>query len=193
MKKNIRISIILNIILVVIFLAYSYSWMVTEPSYGEIIDYNRDLIIASSGVDVDMYIYSGNDYVLYEEENIVVNNMAPNDAIRFKFIIKNSKSVATITDIVFANIYGDIEDLKPYLRIECTSPTTFVKDFENDLLTTSTFEGIEVTNYMKFYNDFKVEVNEEGIIYWTIKLDKTADNRIVDKSLTIDNIIFLNG
>ena len=69
MKKNIRISTLLNCILVVIFLAYSYSWMVTEPSYGEIVDYNRDLIIASSGVDVDMYIYSGSDYVLYEEEN----------------------------------------------------------------------------------------------------------------------------
>ena len=117
MKKNIMISTLLNCILVVIFLAYSYSWMVTEPSYGEIVDYNRDLIIASSGVDVDMYIYSGSDYVLYEEENIVVNNMAPNDAIRFKFVIKNAKSVATITDIVFANIYGDIEDLKPYLTV----------------------------------------------------------------------------
>ena len=91
MKKNIRISTLLNCILVVIFLAYSYSWMVTEPSYGEIVDYNRDLIIASSGVDVDMYIYSGSDYVLYEEENIVVNNMAPNDAIRFKFVIKNER------------------------------------------------------------------------------------------------------
>ena len=193
MKKNIRISTLLNCILVVIFLAYSYSWMVTEPSYGEIVDYNRDLIIASSGVDVDMYIYSGSDYVLYEEENIVVNNMAPNDAIRFKFVIKNAKYVATITDIVFANIYGDIEDLKPYLTVECTSPTTFVKDFEKDILTTSTFEGLEVTNYMKFYNDFKVEINEEGLIYWTIKLDKKADNRIVNKSLTIDNIIFLNG
>ena len=68
-----------------------------------------------------------------------------------------------------------------------------MKDFEKDILTTSTFEGLEVTNYMKFYNDFKVEINEEGVIYWTIKLDKKADNRIVNKSLTIDNIIFLNG
>ena len=68
-----------------------------------------------------------------------------------------------------------------------------MKDFEKDILTTSTFEGLEVTNYMKFYNYFKVEINEEGVIYWTIKLDKKADNRIVNKSLTIDNIIFLNG
>ena len=134
MKKNIRISTLLNCILVVIFLAYSYSWMVTEPSYGEIVDYNRDLIIASSGVDVDMYIYSGSDYVLYEEENIVVNNMAPNDAIRFKFVIKNAKSVATITDIVFANIYGDIEDLNvAYVAITRARDNVLVCSFASFL------------------------------------------------------------
>lgn len=193
MKKKITISTILNIILVIVLLSYTYSWMVTEPSYGEVVDYNRQLIVASSGVDVEVYIYEENDYVLYENENIVVTNMAPNDTIRFKFVMRNTKSMATLTDIVFANIYGDIEELAPYISFECSSPKSFVKDFANDLLTTSTYEGLEITNYMKFYEDFKVESNSENTIYWTIKLDKTADNSIVDKQIVIENIIFLNA
>ena len=195
MKKKIQISTVLNIVLLIVMLSYTYSWMVTEPSYGEVVNYERELIIASSGVEVEVYIYedSVNDYVLYETEDIVINNMAPNDTVRFKFIMKNTKNVATLTDIVFANIYGDIDDLSSYMTIECSNPDVFVRDFNNDLDTTSTFDGIEVTNYMKFYDDFKVESNTESVIYWTIKLDKTADNSIVDKSLTIDNIIFLNS
>lgn len=193
MKKKIRISTVLNIILVIVLLSYTYSWMVTEPSYGEVVDYERELIIASSGVDVFVYIYDGTDYVLYEEENIVVSNMAPNDTIRFKFVMRNSKSVATLTDIVFANIYGDIEELSPYLTFECSSPKVFVKNFNDDLVSTSTYDGLEITNYMKFYDDFKVESNSESVIYWTIKLDKKADNSIVDKQIVIENIIFLNS
>lgn len=195
MKKKLRLSTILNIVLVIVMLSYTYSWMVTEPSYGEVVNYERELIIASSGVDVEVYIYddSFNDYVLYEEEDIIINNMAPNDSVRFKFVMKNTKTVATLTDIVFANIEGDVEELSPYLSFECSNPDVFVRDFINDLSTTSTFDGIEVTNYMKFYDDFKVESNSESVIYWTIKLDKTASNDIVDKSLTIENIIFLNS
>lgn len=193
MKKKIRISTVLNIILVIVLLSYTYSWMVTEPSYGEVVDYERELIIASSGVDVFVYIYDGTDYVLYEEENIVVSNMAPNDTVRFKFVMRNSKSVATLTDIVFANIYGDIEELSPYLTFECSSPKLFVKNFNNDLISTSTYDGLEITNYMKFYDDFKVESNSENTIYWTIKLDKKADNSIVDRQIVIENIVFLNS
>ena len=195
MKKKLRINVILNIILVLVFLGYTYSWMVTEPSYGEVVSYERDLIIASSGVEVSVYIYEEkiNDYVLYENEDIVVNNMAPNESIRFKFVMKNTKSVATLTDIIFANIYGDIDALSSYMTFECSNPDMFVRNFTNDLLETSTFDGLEVTNYMKFYDDFKVESGSEVSIYWNIKLDKTASNDIVDKSITIDNIIFLNS
>lgn len=193
MKKKISLSLVLNILLVILLTSYTYSWMVTEPSYGELVDYERELIIASSGVLVDVYLYDGNDYVLYEEENIVVDNMAPNDSIRFKFVMKNNKSVATLTDIIFANVYGDLDVLSSYMSVECSSPITFSKSFDKDLLTTSTFDGIKVTNYMRFYDDFKVEAGTENTIYWTIKLDKSADNSIIDKQLVIDNIIFLNS
>lgn len=193
MKKKISLGLILNILIVILLTSYTYSWMVTEPSYGELVEYERDLIIASSGVLVDVYIYDGNDYILYEEEDIIIDNMAPNDSVRFKFVMKNNKSVATLTDIIFANITGDLDILSSYLTVECSSPTTFVKHFDSDLLTTSTFDGIEVTNYMRFYDDFKVETGSENTIYWTIKLDKSADNSIIDKQLIIDNIIFLNS
>lgn len=193
MKKKIRVSTILNIILVLAISTYTYSWMITEPSYGEIIDYERDLIVSSLGLDVDVYIYEDTDYVMYEEEDIVIKNMAPNDTIRFKFVIKNTNKVATSMDIVFANIDGDISELAPYLTIECSSPMMFTKNLYDDLEETSTYDGLEISNYMKFYNDFKVDVNSENVIYWTIKLDKMADNSIVDKTLTIENIIFLNS
>ena len=195
MLKRIRIGTILNIILLVLMASYTYSWMVTEPSYGEVINYERDLIIASSGVDVEVYLYDNdiNDYVLYEDEDIVINNMAPNDAIRFKFVMKNTKRVSTLTDIIFANIYGDIEFLTPFMTFECSSPDVFVRNFASDLKETSTYGGLEVSNYMKFYDDFKVESGGENIIYWSIKLDKTASHDIIDKTMTIDNIIFMNS
>lgn len=193
MKKKITINVILNIILAVILIRYAYSWMVTEPSYGEVIDYNRELIIASSGIDVKVYIYKDNDYVLYEENDIVVNNMAPNDSIRFKFVMTNTKEVATITDIVFADISGDLEDLKPYLSINCASPKIFSKTLSDNLLQTSTYDGLNITNYMKFYEDFRVEPNSTETIYWTINLDKTANNQVAEKTLTIDSIIFINA
>lgn len=193
MKKKITINVILNIILAVILIRYAYSWMVTEPSYGEVIDYNRELIIASSGIDVEVYIYKDNDYILYEENDIVVDNMAPNDSIRFKFVMTNTKQVATITDIVFANIYGDIDELKPYLSINCASPKNFSKSLNDNLLQTSTYDGLNITSYMKFYEDFRVEPNSTNTIYWTINLDKTANNDVAGKTLTIDNIMFINA
>ena len=191
--KKIGFGTVLNILLVILLTSYTYSWMVTEPSFGEIADYERDLIIASSALDVSVYIYEGSDYVLYEEEDIVIKNMAPNDTIRFKFVMKNNNSMAALTDIIFANIYGDLDTVSSYMTIECSNPKVFVKTFNTDLQTTSTFGGIDVTNYIKFYDDFKVESGSESTIYWTIKLDKKADNSIVSKQLVIDNIIFLNA
>lgn len=193
MKNKIRVNVLLNIILAITMVSVAYSWMVTEPSYGEVIEYERELIIASSGIDVEVYIYENNDYVLYEEGNIIINNMAPNDSIRFKFVMKNTNSVASLTDIIFANIYGDTELLQPYLSINCASPENFKKLLKDNLLTTSTYNGLEITNYMKFYDDFKVEANSSETIYWTIDLDKSADNSIANKQLTIENIIFLNA
>lgn len=193
MKRKITINVILNIILALVLLRYAYSWMVTEPSYGEVIEYDRELIIASSGIDVEVYVYQDNDYVLYEEEDILVNNMAPNDSIRFKFVMTNTKEVASITDIIFANIYGDIEEIKPYLTINCASPKVFSKSLNNNLLQTSTYDGLNITNYLKFYEDFRVEANSTSTIYWTINLDKTADNSVSEKEIAIDSIIFMNA
>lgn len=191
--KKLRLSNILNILLAITLCTFAYSWMVTEPSYGEVIDYNRDLIIASAGIDVEVYIYEENDYVLYKENDITINNLAPSDSIRFKFVMTNTKNVAALTDIVFANIYGDIDDLEPYLSINLASPETFTKLLKDNILTSSTIDGITVTNYLKFYNDFKVEANSSKTIYWTIELDKKADNSVANKNLTIENIIFLNA
>lgn len=193
MKKKIRLNVILNIILAVILISITYSWMVTEPSYGETLKYDRDLIVSSSGIDVEVYIYEGNDYVLYEEEDIIVDNMAPNDSVRFKFVMTNTKRVATLTDIIFANIYGDVDDLSPYLYINSASPTNFSKLLKDNLLKTSSYDGLDITNYMKFYEDFKVEAGSSKTIYWTINLDKTADNSVANKRLAIENIIFLNA
>lgn len=184
---------LLNIVLAVVLVGYTYSWMVTEPSYGEVIDYNRELIVASSGVDVDVYMYEDGDYQLYEGDDIIIDNLAPNDTIRFKFVMTNTNSVASLTDIIFANIFGDVDIVSPYISIDCASPVVFSKNLYDNLLTTSTFDGLEVTNYMKFYDDLTVPSNSTETIYWTLKLDKSASNDVASKSLRIENIVFLNG
>lgn len=193
MLRKLRINMLLNIVLTIVLIGYTYSWMVTEPSYGEVINYNRELIIASSGVAIEIYMYEDGDYRLYEEDDIILDNLAPNDTIRFKFVMTNTNSVASLTDIIFANIYGDMEIISPYLNIGCVSPVTFSKNLHDDLLTTATFDGLKVTNYIKFYDDLSVQSNSTETIYWTLSLDKIASNEVAGKSIKIDNIVFLNG
>lgn len=191
--KHYKLGIFLTFLFAILFITYSFSWMVTEPSRGEIIDYRRDLVVSSAGVTVDVYVYENNDYVLYEEENINVDNMAPNDSKRFKFVVKNSKQTDALVDIIFANIYGDVDILKPYLYFNCSSPAVFSRSLNNDLQTSSTIDGMDVVNYIKFYDDFTVPSHGEEVIYWDIKLDKTANNDVALKSLDIENIMFING
>lgn len=193
MLRKLKINMLLNIVLSITLIGYTYSWMVTEPSYGEIVNYNRELIVASSGVDVEIYMYSDGDYQLYEGDDIILDNLAPNDTIRFKFVMTNTNRTTSLTDIIFANIYGDVDVISPYISINCVSPGTFSKNLHDNLLTTATFDGLKVTNYIKFYDDLSVSSNSSETIYWTLSFDKSASNDVADKSLKIDNIVFLNG
>ena len=191
--KHLKLGTVLTIFITILLLTYTFSWMVTEPSRGEIVDYHRELIISSASVVVETYIYENNDYVLYDGEDIVVNNMAPNDTARFKFVVKNTNQTDALVDVIFANIFGDIDVLKPYLTFNCSSPAYFSKNLENDLETSQKFNGVEVVNYMRFYDDFKIPAHGEQIIYWDIKLDKQADNSVASKTLKIENIMFINA
>ena len=191
--KHYKLGAFLTFLFSILLISYTFSWMVTEPSGGEIIHYQRELIVSSAGVTVDVYVYENNDYVLFDGDTINVDNMAPNDSKRFKFVVHNSKQTDAVVDIIFANIYGDIDVLKPFISFNSSDPATFSRNLINDLQTSSTIDGMDVVNYIKFYDDFTVPSHGESTIYWDIKLDKTADNSVALKNLDIENIMFING
>jgi len=91
---------------VVLILTITYAWMVTDPSYGELVEYNRRFIITDSDIEVNLYVLKNNEYVKQEHFNplITLDLMEPGKVQRYRFDIKNNNSIKASTNIVFTQI-----------------------------------------------------------------------------------------
>lgn len=177
-----------NITIVILLVAASVAWMVTVASQGEIVEYDRDLIINT--LDIDVHIYQYNTTTLEWDEVITpvitINNMAPNDTKSFKIDLTNNGNTRASTSIVFANITGDVEALQNSLYFGSTAPTV------KEIKLADVIEENENNGYMfRFYDQFKIEPLETKSLYWYISMDKTASNEIADKTLSIEHINFI--
>src|SRR5574344_2332779 len=99
MKENTKTYF--NLIITILLIAASVAWMVTVASQGEIVSYNRDLIINTLDIDVDVYTYNTTTltYELYTGPTITISNMAPNDTRLFRFDITNNGNTNASTSI----------------------------------------------------------------------------------------------
>ncbi len=187
MFKN-KAHAIFNIVLLVIIIGYAtYAWMLTFPSRGEIVDYSRNLIITSSSLDVDVYVYRDGQYVLTNDDPITCDMMAPGMMQKYRFDLTNNNSVKSSTNIIFSNITGDIELLKEKLYIGETNPDLF----ENQLTEKLEYKESTDTYSYKFANELGVEPGETVSLYWYIYIDKYASNEISDTNFAINKIMFV--
>ncbi len=186
MKENVKSYF--NVIITILLIAASVAWMVTVASQGEIVSYNRDLIINTLDIDVDVYTYNTTTltYELYTGPTITISNMAPNDTRLFRFDITNNGNTNASTSIVFSNITGDIEALSAKMYIGSTSPTVKKLNLGESIEETNSGEKI-----LRFFSKVTILPSETKSIYWYITIDRTATNEVADKTLEIESINFI--
>lgn len=187
MNKKMKINIFLNICLFILIGFSTYSWMLTDPSIGENMEYSKQLIITSSTVSVKIYEYDNGVYNELTNSPFIVQGIAPGVVKQFRFDITNNNEIESSSNITFANITGDIEILKDKLYFGETSPKNFQNSLESNLI----YNEIENNYYYKFINGFKVPGGETISLYWYITMDKTVTNEVADKTISIEKIMFI--
>ena len=186
-KVKTIINIILNATLLVATAGIAYSWMITVPSTGEIIDYNRELIVTSSAVTVEIYAYIGGKYVKQNGSTLNLGLLAPGVNQKYRFDITNNMSGTSSTKIVFSNITGDIAALSDHLIFGCSSPRVFSFDLGTKVLQNQS----NGTYYFNFIDSISVEGNTKVSLYWYVSLLNTATNDIGEKGISIGQISFI--
>lgn len=189
MSKKIKLilNVILNVFMLAIITSMTYSWMLTQSSRGELVDYNRNLVITSSEVTVEAYAYKNGQYEVQTISPMYIGLMAPGVNQKYRFDITNTKSVVAVTKVIFSGITGDIDILKPYIIMGSTSPDSF------SFLLTDKIQYNAPANryYVNFINEFRVPANQTISLYCYLSLSETATNDIANKNITIDKIIFI--
>ena len=186
-KVKLVLNIILNVFMLAIITSMTYSWMLTQSSQGELVDYNRNLVITSSEITVEAYAYKNGQYEVQTTSPMYIGLMAPGVNQKYRFDITNTKSVVAVTKVIFSGITGDINILKPYIIMGSTSPESF------SFLLTDKIQYNATANryYVDFINEFRVPANQTISLYCYLSLPETATNDIANKSITIDKIIFI--
>jgi hypothetical protein len=182
-----RLNVILNIFIFVAILSITYSWMLTSPSRAELVDYNKNLVIVSSDVEVAVYAYRNAEYVEETTSPMLVELLAPGIDQKFRFDVTNNNDVQAITKIVFSNITGDIDTVKDYVVFGSTSPIIKLMVMGEGLM----YNEIEERHYVNFFEEFRVPANQTVSLYWYITIAEEATNEIGDTSFGIERIMFI--
>ena len=187
-KLNKKSNHIFNMVLLVfIITASTYAWMLTNPSTGELIDYERNLIINSSSVNVEFYTFKDNDYVLTTSDPITTDLLGPGMIQKYLFKITNNNSTPANVNIIFSDITGNIELLKEVFLIGESNPLIF----ENRLSSKFVQNPSTLKYSYMFHSDLEIGANSTLNLYWYIGIDKFASNEIKDTSVSINKIMFV--
>lgn len=190
MKKKKVLSFLLNITILVV--AVIYAWMLTDPSYGEMLEYSGKFVITDSNVLVHLFVLQGNSYTEQSQDRedpiIQIPMMQPDSMQKYRMDITNNHDVFSATKVVLADVSGDLEDLKDYIYIGCNNP----KIFKYKLADVLEYDEENGQYFIEFMDYYKVEANSTQSIYWNISVDPEAGNEIQNKTFSIGNIIFLN-
>ena len=167
--NNVRITnminLIINVVLFFIIVGIAYAWMVTDSSDGEIVRYNRKLIISSLDIDVKLYMYEDNEYKLITDPMVDLNNIAPGDVYQFRFDITNDNNSVNLSKIVFGEINGDIEELAPYIIIGSTSPNIYSFMMTDKMVKSTNNDGEEIS-IIRFNDNLRVPAKTTLSLYW---------------------------
>ena len=186
-KKNLNIFV--NVALFLLILAGSYSWMFTQRSAAEILDYERRLIISGSDIDVDFYALEGTDYVLQEESPIQLGLLQPGGSQLFRMDITNNDPLDTSVKSVFINILGDVEELGPYIIFGGSTPYSFSNELEEIVDYNENTER----HFIDFIDEIRIEASSMLSVYFYVQMSDEAENDVADKGISIENIIFIDA
>ena len=188
-EKTSIINKILNLGLLVMIISVSYAWMITEPSKGEIVDYNKRLVVPSNDLEIIPYTYNEEtmEYEISNTSPMKVGLTEPGKVQKYKFTITNNKDIEARTNIVFSNITGDIEKLKEVVFLGSTNQNFL---FEKSLSTLLEYNETSETYYIKFIENLKIPAKETVAFYWYTYIDQYASNEIRDTEISIEKIMF---
>lgn len=188
--KNIKMAIILNIFLLILIISAVSAWMLTESPKGELVDYNRKLIISDSDVDVKLFVLKDGEYIeqsqFKDEPLIPIKMMEPGAMQKYRFEITNNQTVPANVKLTFTKITGDIDLLKNVVTLAESSPDKFEFRMSNRLK----FNETGNYYYLDFIDNLKIPAQETLILNWNISINENATNEIQETSLAIDTIMF---
>ncbi len=188
MKKK-SINIFLNILLFLALCYTAYSWMITDPSRGEIIDYDRTLIITTANISVDFYVMVDNEYVLQTDPILDFGLVEPGIPQRYRFDITNNTAGTASVKILFSDITGDITELNNFMIFGGTNPYQYSFKLGDKII----YNNQTSENYFEFYNKLTIPSLETFSLYWYGLIDKSASNDLMNKGLHIAEIIFMQS
>lgn len=186
-----KISILLNILVIILLTVSAYAWMQTEPSLGENIEYNRNFYVTDSDIQVKLYALIDNKYVLQgqysDDELLNLDLMYPGKTQRYRFELTNINPTPARVKIVFTEITGNINLLKNYLKIGITNPI-----IDNFKLSDRLEHNEEDDRYFFDFAD-SVTIPAESTLnyYWNLEIDIDAPNSLQNTNLKINKIMFI--
>lgn len=184
-------NILLNVSIVLMFGVFA--WMVTNASSAENIDYTGQLIVTDNDVDVKLFLLQDNEYVeqlqSQSEPLIQIGALQPGSTQKYRFdVYNNVATTASITKIVFSEMYGDIDLLKSVIQITCTSPQLFTFKLDERVK----YDEVNEHYYFDFLNKLQIPPNDMVSIFFNISVDENATNEIQNTYLSINKIMFIN-
>lgn len=188
---NKKISIILSILLIIVLTTIAYGWMQTQPSTGELVEYNRRFYITDSDIQVKLYALVNGTYVQQGQFStdplIELEEMYPGKIQRYRFELSNANSVPSRVKIVFTELTGDISVIKPYLRVNLTNP-----DVDSFLLDSRLEQSSNNDRYyFGFAESVTIPANSSINYYWNFEIDIDAPNALQGKSFEVNRIMFI--
>jgi len=186
-KKN--ISIALNILLFIALCYTAYSWMITDPSIAEIIDYDRDLVITTANISVDFYVLIDNVYELQTDPIIDFGHLEPGTPQRYRFDVANNTDGIASVKILFSNITGDIAELDDLMIFGGTNPYLYSFILGDRII----YNDQTYENYLEFYNNLIIPAHTTSSLFWYGLIDKNATNDVINNSISIEEIIFMQN
>lgn len=189
-KRRIHVNIILNILIFLMIASAVYAWMITSPSRGKIIDYNKTLVIPSSDLIIVPYRFDEKvgDYVIDNGSPMNIGLTEPGKTQKYRFDITNTTDVTSIVNVVLSNITGNIDELKNVVYLGSNNPNYLFEKSVGDLIT---YDETSSIYSMNFISNLKIKAKSTLSFYWYTYIDQYASNEISNMQLNIDKIMFV--
>lgn len=188
-KTKLTLNIILNVFLLILIITMTYSWMLTQRSSAQLVDYNRNLIITDSDITVVSYAFINNQYVLQETSPIFLELLEPGAAQKYRFDITNNQSIMATTKMLMSNITGDVQALKDFIYVGGTSPSVFYIPMSEVL----TYNSVNDIYYVDMIDRIEIPGNSTVSVYVYVEMSEEAGNELQETALYINRFMFIKA